>query len=641
MYSNTVPARSLNIGFGLAEPDTKRQPAKPVVLPRLPVPDLRKTLDKYLKSLEPFLLEDAARGEVQYEDAYALRKKWADDFYSGIGKTCQERLQALDRKSPHNWLDDNFWLKKTYMEWRAPLLVNSNWWLAFCDDDIHPTTPTPASEHTDWQLKRAAWLLHRTLEFKDKVDATGCDIISTPAPHTEPSHYARCVVVIVNNRFYSLQSYEPQSSNAEPILANPEVILSRLDAIVRDSRTRTDPAPEIGVLTADERNRWASNLHHLLSISQRNRETHQHLVNSLMCLALDSETHTIPPRSSSLPPPTGTTQENLDSHLHAIRGVESNVSNRWFDKPYTLIVDPSGRAGASGEHSPCDALIPSIVAEYSVVQGVDPSLEVHPHHALADSDQGWSRLDWDVDDVVSSAIVVARKDAERIVQDSDSSVLWFETFGADWIRNDAKLSPDAFIQMAFQLAWYRTRGYFTATYETALTRMFNKGRTETIRTLSTDSRAFVLAMDNHTQSAETKVSLLQRAVQTHTSLTREATTGRGIDRHLLGLRYMLQDAESAELFNDPLFTRSQQWCLSTSGLSAGHLFRGTGTTYPDGYGINYLAAPNTVKFGIESKHSNDLTSTEDFKKAIAKAMNDMKTIFTQVDLTHTPTRSKL
>lgn len=57
-----------------------------------------------------------------------------------------------------------------------------------------------------------------------------------------------------------------------------------------------------------------------------------------------------------------------------------------------------------------------------------------------------------------------------------------------------KLSADAYIQMALQLAWYRTRGEFTATYETALTRMFDKGRTETIRTLTRDSRAFVLAM---------------------------------------------------------------------------------------------------------------------------------------------------
>ena len=39
---------------------------------------------------------------------------------------------------------------------------------------------------------------------------------------------------------------------------------------------------------------------------------------------------------------------------------------------------------------------------------------------------------------------------------------------------------------------------------------------------------------------------------------------------------MLRDGERAELFEDPLFEESQTWKLSTSGLSAGHLFRGTG-----------------------------------------------------------------
>ena len=54
--------------------------------------------------------------------------------------------------------------------------------------------------------------------------------------------------------------------------------------------------------------------------------------------------------------------------------------------------------------------------------------------------------------------------------------------------------------MAMQLAWYRTRHSFTATYETALTRLFQNGRTETIRTLSADSRAWVLAMEDPSAS---------------------------------------------------------------------------------------------------------------------------------------------
>ena len=87
-----------------------------------------------------------------------------------------------------------------------------------------------------------------------------------------------------------------------------------------------------------------------------------------------------------------------------------------------------------------------------------------------------------------------------------------------------------------------------------------------------------------------KLELLNRAIQTHTRLTREAATGKGIDRHLLGLRLLMkpEDGETADLFSDELFQRSQTWKLSTSGLSAGHQFRGTGfgTLYPDGYGIN-------------------------------------------------------
>ena len=88
--------------------------------------------------------------------------------------------------------------------------------------------------------------------------------------------------------------------------------------------------------------------------------------------------------------------------------------------------------------------------------------------------------------------------------------------------------------------------------------------------------------------AQTRYALLQSALKMHNSLTRAAATGRGIDRHLLGLRFMLREDEQHELFQDELFLRSQTWKLSTSGLSAGHQFRGTGFGSPehDGYGIN-------------------------------------------------------
>ena len=91
---------------------------------------------------------------------------------------------------------------------------------------------------------------------------------------------------------------------------------------------------------------------------------------------IDHTTYTFKPSSpeSSSTHATHTrtaAQSQLDAHLHKLRSTDLNVSNRLFDKALTLIVDPSTRAGATGEHSPCDALVPSIVAEYAIVEGVD------------------------------------------------------------------------------------------------------------------------------------------------------------------------------------------------------------------------------------------------------------------------------
>ncbi|KAJ4477315.1 acyltransferase ChoActase/COT/CPT [Lentinula aciculospora] len=648
------------------------------VLPRLPVPDLQKTLTKYLDSLRPFLLQDATHGGTSYDEALALRTKWADEFLNGIGRVCQERLHELDRNSPDNWLDDNFWLR-SYLQWRVPLLIHSNWWLVFNDDPLQPSETRRTPGFTEWQLRRAAWLVHRTLELKDKVKLqelhpvttrTGvwiqeniskmfnlaripqrnCDVLSQITPASDPLSHN--IIVMVDNWFYTLRAYDSGTGNSSPRTSiNAETLLSRLNAIVRDATNRTGSAPEVGMLSADERDSWASNLQSLLSISPQNINTHDTIVKSLMCLCLDRETYTAfsSSSSSSLPQPSTMSQASLDSHLHAIRSVSSNVSNRFFDKPYSIIVDPSGRAGAMGEHSPVDALVPSIVGEYAVVQHVEMLEPVSSDIAK----EGWSRLDWVIDDDVVEAIHAARERAEANIKNSDDSLLWFEEYGSDWIKS-AGFSADAYIQMAIQIAWYRTTGEFTATYETALTRMFNKGRTETIRTLTLESRAFVLAMtdDAKSTSNETKILYLRRAAQKHTSLTRDATTGRGIDRHLLGLRNMLRQKERTELFDDALFSKSQEWRLSTSGLSAGHHFRGTGfgTVYENGYGINCkyylifepepffkksntsidLAAPTMVKFGVETKFSGKGTSTEIFKGAIYDALREMREIIIQI-----------
>ncbi|KAG6888425.1 hypothetical protein C0992_008505 [Termitomyces sp. T32_za158] len=592
-------------------------------LPRLPVPDLRQTLDRYLASLEPLLLEDERLGKSSFESAYSLRCKLAQSFESGIGKLLQERLhgpppsvflhQALDRASSSNWLDDNFWMQKAYLEWRAPLLINSNWWLAFHDDHLIPQGALTGESSdnragiTLWQVRRAAWLIYRVLEFKGKLDegeihpdttrtgiwlrrstqkmfnigripAQFCDILSSPTNSNSPD--SRKLLISIHNWFYTIDVYrEPNSPSDIPRLVTPREIATHIRAVVLDVEQRLangERALPVGILSADDRDAWAASQQYLLSLNPKNRKTYQTMLASVMALSLDHMTHTIPPSPLQTHSPQGISQEILDSHLRTIRAHSLNVANRFYDKPFTVIVDPSTHAGATGEHAPCDALVPSIVAEYGIVQGID---EAAFDDTLDDTDPGgWQRLDWVADDKIRQECDAAHARAIKIIEDSDNSVLWFQGYGTDWIKGIAKFGPDAYIQMVLQLAWYKTRREFTATYETVLTRMFKHGRTETLRTLTRDSRAWVLEMVDTKSTAAARFAALQRAIKTHSRLTKEAATGRGIDRHLLGLRLMLrpQDGEQAPLFDDELFDRSQQWKLSTSGLSAGHLFRGTG-----------------------------------------------------------------
>ena len=57
----------------------------------------------------------------------------------------------------------------------------------------------------------------------------------------------------------------------------------------------------------------------------------------------------------------------------------------------------------------------------------------------------------------------------------------------------ARISPDSFIQIAFQVAYFRLHGAHPPTYETGTLRQFADGRTETIRLPNAESAQFVEA----------------------------------------------------------------------------------------------------------------------------------------------------
>lgn len=107
-----------------------------------------------------------------------------------------------------------------------------------------------------------------------------------------------------------------------------------------------------------------------------------------------------------------------------------------------------------GEHSPCDALVPSIVCEYAIVQGIEGEAFDSPDAEVGFVDmvdvidgeeggevsrhrkgEGWERLEWVTDEYVGRECAEAEERAREIIRDSDDGVLWFAEYGADWMKS--------------------------------------------------------------------------------------------------------------------------------------------------------------------------------------------------------------
>ncbi len=84
--------------------------------------------------------------------------------------------------------------------------------------------------------------------------------------------------------------------------------------------------------------------------------------------------------------------------------------------------------------------------------------------------------------------------------DTDLEVFTFRDFAKSYM-GALKLSPDGFVQMALQLAYYRTSGGETCfTYESGSTRKFRKGRVDNIRSSHPEAKAWVKAMEDKVRS---------------------------------------------------------------------------------------------------------------------------------------------
>jgi len=100
------------------------------------------------------------------------------------------------------------------------------------------------------------------------------------------------------------------------------------------------------------------------------------------------------------------------------------------------------------------------------------------------------KLRWDLSQKAEKVIETALSNARKLIDDVDLQIITYDTYGKGLIKK-CGVSPDAFVQMAMQIAYKKDAGQLALTYESSMTRLFRLGRTETVRPVSTASKVFV------------------------------------------------------------------------------------------------------------------------------------------------------
>lgn len=593
-------------------------------LPRLPLPSLDDTMQRYLKSVAPLL------DEAKYKRMESL----AREFRNGIGSKLQRYLWLKSWWSS-NYVSD-WWEDFVYLRGRTALMVNSNFYGTECI----------LAKPTSVQTARAANMVHAAFIFRRSIERQTLKPImiqnlvplcswqyerifnTTRVPGIETDklvHYSDSQHVLV----YSRGCYFKVPVYYKGRLLRPCELQVQMEKILKSDCTPLPGEERLGALTAADRVTWC-NTRKMYFSKGPNRFSLEAIEKAAFFVSLDEEPYEFDREDSS----------KLNHYGRCM--LHGKGYDRWFDKSFSFLVGNNGMIGFNSEHSWADAPIMGHLWEFCLAydcvelgytedgntKGV---AQIEPPAPI--------RLKWDIVPECIDVIERCVLSAQSILEDVDLRLTMFDTYGKGFMKQ-CKVSPDAFVQMTLQLAYYMDAGKFSLTYEASMTRLFREGRTETVRPVTSESCQWVKAMQDGECPNEEKRRLLQRACQVHQEGYQDTMCGKGIDRHLFCLYVVSKYLEVDSPFLGEVL--GEPWRLSTSQtphrqtdlLPLKHYPKhlcgggGFGPVADDGYGVSYMiAGEDVIFFHVSSKKSSPETDSSRFTNHLRSALRDIQVLF--------------
>ncbi|OCT85028.1 carnitine O-palmitoyltransferase 2, mitochondrial-like [Xenopus laevis] len=598
-------------------------------LPRLPIPKLEDTIKRYLNAQRP-LLDD-----VQFKKTEQL----ALNFQNGVGKQLHEELVQQDKQNKHTSYISGPWLDM-YMCARDSVVLNFNPFMSF--------TPDPRPDYNR-QLIRATNMTVSAMRFLKSLRAGNLEpeifhlnparsdtltfrklIRFVPASLSWYGAYMVNAYPLDTSQYFRLfNSTRIPKPNRDELLTDEKGrhllvlwkgnfyvfdVIDRDGNIVKASEIQahlqhilfdTTPTPEfpLGYLTSEERNTWAILRQQLLD--NGNEEALAKVDSAVFCLCLDD----FPIKDSV----------HLSHNM-----LHGSGLNRWFDKSFSIIMTEDGTAAINFEHSWGDGVaVLRFQNEVFKDSTQRPAISPESCSAPVDSSKAVQRLNFNLDDSLKAAVTNAKNKFDTSVNALSIAMMEFKKGGKKFLKTQ-KLSPDAILQLSFQMAFLRQYGKTTTTYEACSNAAFKHGRIETIRPASIYTRkcseAFVMHPSKYSP-AELR-SMLQECSKYHRQLTKEAAMGQGFDLHLFALRYLASSKGLSlpEIYQDVPYAQINHIILSTSTLTSPALQNaGFAPVVPDGFGVAYFVHDDWIGCTVSSYPECDVRQ---FVQCVHQSLDD-------------------
>jgi carnitine O-acetyltransferase len=558
-------------------------------LPRVPLPTLEESCERFVAWCAPLLTaEELATTEA------------AVASFARPGSPARKLHAALERynadEGVHSWLD-MFW-RSRYLGRRDRIALNANFFFLFKDSDQR-------------QVGRTAGLIAAAVGYKLSLDEElvppiiqrgqalsmeqhkflfsttripGPEQDTARAPYTEewpgPSRARHIMVCFGGNMF----RMDVLGSDGRPHTV--EDLAAGLRAIMKAGALRAAPGAAVGHLTTKARAEWAASRQALAACHPGNAHALDTVETALFCVCLEDFT----PKD---------TREACDQLLHGDSG------NRWFDKALSLIVFEDGTAGINVEHCSLDGT--TILSFVDALLGA--SAEKHSVESAAPS-QGLpavEAIEFVLDDDVQADVLAAATSFAAYAARTATSILSFEDFGGNRVKQ-LGMSPDAFVQMACQLAHKRAKGFVGATYESIATRQYRHGRTEAMRVVTPEVMRFVAVMDDPDAEMAARRAAFRAAAEKHVARAKECQAGQAPEQHLWELQLIQQRhgeslgvTEPLALYESPGWLTMRDDYLSTSSAPSTNIqYFGFGSTSSRCIGVAYVLLPSRLNLYLST-----------------------------------------